>query len=204
MRKSTASTATAIKGYRDGGKTAVPSLLEDVIMKEIWKDIPGYEGRYQASTEGNIRSVDRVVYSRNWYTGQPFARHIKGRILRPGRFCKNGHVSVVLGHGAVGSPVHQLIMLTFVGPPPAGQEVRHKNGDPTDNRLSNLEYGTRTDNILDVFYQGKAWRKLSIEDVEQIRFGISTGISGADLAGMYGVSETAISNIKNGRSFSWL
>ncbi len=173
-------------------------------MKEIWKDIPGYEGKYQASTEGNVRSVDRIVYSRNWYTGQPFARRIKGRILRPGRFCKNGHVSVVLGRGAAGSPVHHLIMLTFVGPPLAGQEVRHKNGDPTDNRLSNLEYGTRTENILDVFYQGKAWRKLCIEDVEQIRFGLSTGLSGADLAGMYGVSETTISNIKNGRSFSWL
>ena len=204
MRKSTASTVTEIKGFRDGGKTAVPSLLGDVMMKEIWKDIPGYEGRYQASTEGNIRSVDRVVFSRNRYTGQPFARHIKGRTLRPGRFCKNGHVSVVLGHGAVGSPVHQLIMLTFIGPPPAGQEVRHKNGNPTDNRLENLEYGTRTQNILDVFYQGKAWRKLDIEDVEQIRFGLCSGISGADLARMYGVSPSEISHIKLGKAFSWI
>ena len=204
MKRRTASTAAATEETGDGGNTAVPSLYGDVMMIEIWKDIPGYEGRYQASTEGNIRSVDRVVYSRNRYTGQPFARHIKGCVLRPGSYCKTGHVSVVLGHGAVGSPVHQLIMRTFVGPPPDGQEVRHKNGDPTDNRLENLEYGTRTQNILDVFYQGKAWRKLDLEDVEQIRFGLCSGISGADLARMYGVSPSEISRIKLGKAFSWI
>ena len=95
-------------------------------------------------------------------------------------------------------------MRTFVVPPPAGEEVRHKNGVPTDNRLCNLEYGTRTENILDVFYQGKAWRKLNIEDVEQIRFGLSSGISGKELANMYVVSEQTISSIKHRRTFSWL
>ena len=173
-------------------------------MDEVWKDIPGYEGRYQASSEGRIRSMDRIVFSKNWYTGKPFSRRIKRQILRPCRFCKSGHVSVALGYGAVGSPVHQLIMRTFVGPPPAGEEVRHKNGVPTDNRLCNLEYGTRTENILDVFYQGKAWRKLNIEDVEQIRFGLSSGISGKELANMYVVSEQTISSIKHRRTFSWL
>lgn len=173
-------------------------------MDEIWKDIPGYEGRYQASTEGRIRSIDRTVFSKNRYTGKPFARRIKGQILRPGRFCKNGHISVVLGHGAAGSPVHQLIMRTFVGMAPAGCEVRHKNGNPRDNRLCNLEYGTRTENILDVYYQGKAWRKLDIEDVAQIRFGLFSGIQGSELAKMYRISESSISKIKLGRTFSWL
>lgn len=174
------------------------------MSEEVWKDIPGYEGKYQASTEGRIRSVDRIVYSRNWYTGNPFERHIKGRILRPGRFCKNGHVSVVLGRGAAGSPVHQLIMRTFVGPTPDGQEIRHKNGDPKDNRLCNLEFGTRTENILDVFYQGKAWRKLTIQDVLDIRKGFESGMSGAELARMFGVSQTTISRIKYGKEFGWL
>ena len=171
---------------------------------EVWKDIPGYEGRYQASTDGQIRSVDRTVYSKNWYTGKQFARRIKGRVLRPGRYCKSGHLSVVLGHGAVGSPVHQLVARTFLGLPQDNQEVRHKNGNPADNRLENLEYGTRTENILDVFYQGKAWRKLTIEDVEAIRFGLTVGIKGAELARMYKVSQQTISQIKLGRSFSWL
>ncbi|MEE8810522.1 NUMOD4 motif-containing HNH endonuclease [Lactimicrobium sp.] len=172
--------------------------------KEIWKDIPGYEGRYQASTLGRIRSLTRKVNGKNHYTGKPFLRTAKGQILRPGQFCKNGHVSVVLGNAACGSPVHQLIMKTFVGPCPDGTEVLHKNGNPKDNRLCNLRYGTRTENILDVYRQGKRWRKLNIEDVQQIRFGLTTGIKGSELAAMYQVSESCISSIKRGDTYSWL
>ena len=171
---------------------------------EVWKDIPGYEGRYQASTEGHIRSVDRIVYSRSRTTRLPFARRLKGQVLTPGRFCKAGHVSVVLGRKTAGIPVHQLIMRTFVGEPAEGQEVRHKNGDPTDNRLANLEYGTRTENILDVYRQGKAWRTLTVSDVRDIRQRLANGERNVDIAKLYGVSEAAISGIKHRRCYAWL
>ena len=121
-------------------------------MNEIWKDIPGYEGRYQASTLGRIKSLERLVPSKNYATGKPFLRTVPERILRPGKHCKSGHMSVVLGRGVSGKPVHQLVMLTFVGPPARGQEVLHNNGNPADNRLDNLRYGTRRENILDVFF----------------------------------------------------
>lgn len=173
-------------------------------MEEHWKDIPGYEGKYQASTMGRIRSMDRSVLGKCHYTGKTFLRRIKGRILRPGRSSKSGHLSVVLGHGKPGSPVHQLILLTFIGKKPENKEVLHTNGDPTDNRLENLRYGTRTENILDVYKQGKKWRKLSVDDVREIRFGMSCGIKGKELAVMYHVSEETISRIKNRRTFSWL
>ena len=170
---------------------------------EIWKDIPGYEGRYQASTLGRIRSIDHPVNGICHYTGRPFTRIIKGRILHPGRFCKSGHLSVVLGHGAPGSPVHQLIARTFLGACPNNCEVLHNNGNPTDNRVSNLRYGTRTENILDVYRCGGIWRKLSLEDVDDIRFGIKCGTSGNELAAMFGVSPSTISSIKLGRTFKW-
>lgn len=123
-------------------------------MNEIWKDIPNYEGEYQASNMGRIRSLDRYVRGINHYSGREFRRRISGKILKPARFCKSGHVSVVLDHGNSGIPVHQLVMRAFVGEPPAGMEVLHINGNPKDNRLENLRYGTRTENILDVYYQG--------------------------------------------------
>lgn len=174
------------------------------MKNEIWKDIPGYEGEYQASTMGRIKSLKRMAVSKNWYTGKPFYHTVPERILTPGRYCKCGHVSVILRRGTNGKPVHQLVMKTFVGEAPKGMEVLHLNGIPTDNRLSNLRYGTRTDNILDVYRQGKLWRKLSVNDVGAIRFGIWCGIRGSDLAAMYGVSQSIISAIKHGRIFSWL
>lgn len=166
---------------------------------ETWKDIPGFEGRYQASTAGRIRSVDRRVTQTNRW-GTQTDRLLKGRVLRPGQFCKAGHVSVTLGHGANGTPVHHLVLLTFAGPPGAGQEVRHLNGDPKDNRLENLAYGTRTENILDVFRQGKAWRKLTAKDAADIRIRLRDGDTGAAIARDYGVSQSAISQIKRRRT----
>lgn len=173
-------------------------------MKEIWKDIPGYEGRYQASNMGRIKSLDRYVKGICHFTGKEFERKVKGRILKPGAYCKTGHLSVVLGHGENGKPVHQLVMVTLRGQPPNGMEVLHIDGNPQNNCLDNLRYGTRTDNILDVYQQGGKWRKLSIEDVEQIRFGLCCGIKGVELARMYGVTPTVICNIKKRRIFSWL
>jgi len=172
-------------------------------VKEVWKDIPGYEGQYQASNLGRVRSVTRrITQLSRW--GTHFTRTIPGRILRPGKYCKSNHLSVVLGHGANGSPVHQLIMLTFKGPPPTGMEVRHLNGDPTDNRIDNLTYGTRTENILDVYRQGKAWRKLTVQQVLEIKEALKRGEPGTAIAKKYGVSQTTISRIRLGRSYSWL
>ena len=66
------------------------------MKNEVWKDIPGYEGEYQASTMGRIKSIKRTVVGKNWYTGKQFYRTVPERILKPGRYCKCGHVSVIL------------------------------------------------------------------------------------------------------------
>ena len=95
-------------------------------------------------------------------------------------------------------------MRSFVGKCPEGMEVLHANGNPLDNRLENLRYGTRTENILDVFHQGKRWRKLNVDDVQAIRFGLSSGFTGSELSRMFGVSQTIISGIRNRKIFSWL
>ena len=157
---------------------------------EIWKDIPGYEGKYQASNLGRIRSIDRPI----GIPGKKGFKNLKGRVLRPGP-TKSGHLYVVLGHGAAGSPVHQLIALTFIGPRPDGTEVCHNDGDPTNNRADNLRYDTRTNNILDTFKIGKRWRKLSLEDIKAILQEPKTATCSA-LAKKYGVSSTTISRVR--------
>ncbi|CCQ82075.1 MULTISPECIES: NUMOD4 motif-containing HNH endonuclease [Bacillota] len=173
-------------------------------MNEIWKDIPGYEGKYQASSEGRIRSLTRKVRGICHFTGREFQRTVQGRILKPGKYCKAGHVSVVLGHGTNGIPVHQLIARTFLGECPLGNEVLHNNGHSKDNRVENLRYGTRSENILDVYNDGGRWRKLSIKDVYDIRFRFLCGYRGYEIAELYGVSQTTVSNIKTRRIYGWL
>ena len=160
---------------------------------EIWKDIPGYEGKYQASSLGRIRSLDRQIGT----PGTVGCKFMKGRVLRPGP-TKDGHLYVVLGHGAAGKPVHQLIALTFIGPRPEGMDVCHNDGDPTNNRADNLRYDTRTNNILDVYRAGKRWRKLSLEDIRAILQEPIT-ITGVSLAKKYKVSTTTISRIRSRR-----
>lgn len=100
-------------------------------------------------------------------------------------------------------PVHQLVMRAFVGMPGDGQEVRHVNGNPKDNRLKNLEYGTKTENILDVFKQGKRWRKLRITEVRAIKDLIDRGENPKKIAKFYNVSLKHIYGIKKGARYGW-
>lgn len=166
-------------------------------MSEIWKDIPGYEGKYQVSNMGRVKSLSRKVRCTHGAY-----RTLAERILRPGKRA-DGHTSVVLGHGAHGSQVHQLVMLAFVGPPPDKHEVCHINGNPQDNRLENLRYDTRTQNILDVYRTGRAWRKLTLAEVYEIRADLNAGMKGSNVARKYGISQTTVSAIKTGRTYSW-
>ncbi len=166
---------------------------------EIWKDIPGYEGKYQASTLGRIRSLDRRVNICHGAT-----RLMRGRVLKPAGQKTDPHLSVVLGHGAAGSLVHRLVALTFHGPCPPWQEVRHLDGNPQNNRADNLAYGTRTENILDVYRVGKAWRALTAEQALDIRRRLQNGERGVDLAREYGVGQSCISDIKTGRTYAWI
>jgi len=109
---------------------------------EIWKDIPGYEGRYQVSDAGNVRSLSRTVNYGTGHKSVAGARFQNGRTLRPGR-SSNGHFTVTLGKTRKYT-VHKLVLMTFVGPCPPKHVCFHVTGDPADNRLSNLRWATRS------------------------------------------------------------
>ncbi len=164
-------------------------------MNEIWKDIPGFEGRYQASTYGRIRSVDRPV--RVTSHGVEAVRMVKGRILRPGKQ-GTGHLTVVLGREYGSMPVHAAVALTFLGPRPAGKDVCHNDGNPQNNCIENLRYDNRTANILDVYRVGGRWRKLSLEEIREIRELMDQGAVGSEVARQFKVSPSTVSKIKLG------
>lgn len=110
---------------------------------EQWRDVPGFEGRYLVSDQGRVRSLDHYVRTG---PGGKGARLVRGRLLRPGP-ARSGHLSVAIGKGNT-RQVHQLVLEAFfVGPLQPRLEPLHLNHNPADNRLENLRYGTRSENI---------------------------------------------------------
>ena len=112
-------------------------------MAELWKAIPGYEGYYEASTEGRIRSVDRE------YTNSRGAvRVVDGRVLSPTTTrCGYNLVALYLKKKRRDLLVHRLVAETFVQNPAGAPEVNHKDGNKQNNSADNLEWCTQSENL---------------------------------------------------------
>lgn len=174
-------------------------------MEEIWKDIPGYEGRYQASNLGRVKSLPRVV-TRVESSGRIVKQSIRERILRDS-INKRGYRYVVLRKDgqSVTREVHVLVAASFLGPrPDAGQQVRHLNGNSLDCSAKNLSYGTRSQNQLDLYDYRGFHHRLTPDNVLEIRKQLAHGETGRNLAQTFGVCESNISAIKHGGTFKWL
>lgn len=117
---------------------------------EVWKSIPEHEGMYEVSDHGNVRSLDRVIVK-----SDGVVMRLSGKMLKPYPH-PQGYLQVRLQRRQW--KVHQLVLLAFVGPLPAGQLVRHRNDVPDDNRLSNLTYGTHAENARDAVTNGRNYR----------------------------------------------
>ena len=110
---------------------------------EEWRPVVGHEGAYEVSNMGRVRSIPHVVRVVPFGRAET-TRVSPGRILRPGPNL-TGHVTVAIGRKS--RLVHALVAEAFLGPRPQGKEVLHLNHKPSDNRLENLRYGTRSENL---------------------------------------------------------
>lgn len=163
---------------------------------EEWRAIPGYEGLYEASSHGRVRSLPRATTS--------------GKILRFNRvkaclvvcLCKNNVKRSIA--------VHKLVMWAFVGPMPADKHlVAHWDGNFRNNRLTNLRYATYEENEEDKRRHGREAKgernpscKLSEGDVIAIRESCRAGESVADLSVRFGMCKSQIYNIIRGHCWS--
>jgi hypothetical protein len=137
------------------------------VSEEVWKDIPGFEGRYKVSNHGRVYSYVRG----------------NGRYLKPQD--RDGYLVVFLfpkvesGYRQEKWDVHRLVMLAFVGPLPEGFHTNHKNGIRTENLLENLEYVTPKENsrhaadvlgiVLGTRGEAHGKAKLTVEIVRMMR-----------------------------------
>lgn len=112
-------------------------------IAEIWKDIQGYEGLYQVSNLGRVKSlgrfIDRLVYGHYWQ---------EERILKPNK-TKYGYLTVELRKNKKPKRllVHRLVAITFIPNPKNKPEVDHINADKTNNSVNNLRWVTAKENI---------------------------------------------------------
>lgn len=140
-------------------------------MEEIWKPVKGYEGIYEVSSLGRVRSLDRIVPALCRQTGTIVDYHRKGRILRQRPIHNGGGYLVITITDNERKPhtqlVHRLVAQAFVPGYREGLDVNHKDEDKTNNRADNLEWCNRQYNIN---YGTGKWRrrKFNARPVEQL------------------------------------
>lgn len=174
-------------------------------MNEVWKEIPEYEGLYEASSEGRIRSVDRVVSTFSARGAKRTQLRRKGKVLclSPG---PKGYRLVTLSKDGIARTrrVNRLVCSAFYGPQPETVLACHRDGDLTNNRDGNLRWDTPAANQADRLIHGTALRGeavataiLTEAEVIAIRasrtFGTLQGVS---------VSRTQYHRIKRGEAWA--
>lgn len=113
-------------------------------MEEIWKDVVGWEGFYMVSNLGNFKRLPKKIIRSNG-----FVQTFKERKLKPS-LDKDGYVQYSLAH--IGYVIkikgHREVVKAFIGDIPKQLQINHKNGIKNDNRVSNLEIVTQSENVI--------------------------------------------------------
>lgn len=175
---------------------------------EEWRPVFGYEDRYMVSNLGNIKRLEHAG---------PNSSFVKSRVLKP-QPRPNGYMVVMLfGASAnVGTwrKIHIIVARAFLGERPHKFDINHKDGNKANNQLSNLEYCTRSANMLHAYALGlvgdragaaNGRAKLSEEDVREVwRIYHEEGMTQLDLADLFCVSPTVIGDILHVRTWRHL
>jgi len=115
-----------------------------------WMPIPGWEGYYEASSAGKIRSIPRVVARTHPKNTNILQKRIYGGTVLKPKIGRSGYQEVNLWRDNIGKmiSVHRLVCAAFTGQMCDGMDVNHINGIRTDNRATNLEWMSRRDNLF--------------------------------------------------------
>lgn len=173
-------------------------------MKEEWRDIDGFEGYYQVSSFGRIRSLDRTV---KYSDGRVFS--YKGIILKTeNKIGNSGYNNVVLSVSGKQyySDIHVLVAKAFVPNPENKPWVNHKDGNKLNNNKKNLEWVTKSENVIhalekDLTPHGEkcSWSKLNNKQILEIyELSHNTKMRHVDIAKKYNISKGTVSKIKLG------
>lgn len=170
-------------------------------MNEIWKPVVGYEGIYEVSNTGKVKSILRFVTSKVGKT-----RPYKEKILKP-TFCNQGYGRVTLFEDGkrVRHKVHRLVALAFIPNPENKPHVNHIDARTSNNSVYNLEWCTASENIKHAYKIGNACHKRSNHNQAKLVLHLETGIYYgciSDCADALGMAQSALSKqIRNIRGW---
>lgn len=167
----------------------------DEIAKEEWRPIAGYEGLYEVSSLGRVRSLDRLVHGYGYAMQPKNGRMLKLDGSRP-------YLAVTLCRRQVlkRMRVNRLVAQAFLPPPLPGQsEVGHIDHQPRNNRHTNLEWCTHLENVAHSTVAMRKARKLTADAVRSVWQSHHAGESSSSIARRLGVSSQNISDIVTGK-----
>lgn len=173
---------------------------------EIWKDIEGFEGKYQVSNKGNVKTLARIVVNKGKHT---YHRLRKEKILKNQK-TTTGYWQVSL-HKNVDKwkfhRIHRLVALHFIPNSENKPQVNHINGIKTDNRVENLEWVTNRENTMDAIRRGINFthnNKITFKDAEKIReLRKNKKLTFKELGEIYKINKATISHIINNRTWKY-
>lgn len=114
--------------------------------EDVWRAIPGYEGRYEVSRYGDVRRLTHSVMRSN---GVP--QRMNALTKKP-QLKNSGYLYVLFGRDM--HYVAHLVLTAFVGPRPPGKECCHNDGNKLNNAVENLRWDTRSENVRDIVRHG--------------------------------------------------
>lgn len=159
---------------------------------EIWKDVPGHGGHYEASSHGRLRSKARIVRKSTRH-GKTAIQNYPARLIGGRNSFGYYRAHLCVDGKRYSVAVHRMVALAFHGEPEPGQECCHNNGDSGDNRPGNLRWDTHLENNRDRLRHGNYARG---QDHHQAKFSaefltaVASGVMSKAEAMMRGMSHT--------------
>lgn len=177
--------------------------------KPFWKDIPGYEGLYQISRRGQVKSLGRKITDNRGRITE------RKDIIKINQVDMRGYYRIQLKKDGIlkNFRIHRLIALAFIPNPGKKKCINHKDANKKNNRISNLEWCTHKENIRHAFTNKLVYRArgekcanstISDTQAEQIASLLWQGWGTYDIARKIGCSPQVVSKIKSGRTRTFL